>query len=200
MIGRWKSDLSQRHDGMIMRISLTVSLLLHLLIFLAFQKTLPFQGTAGELRTYAVELIRPPVEGLGADQIPQAEIGPLKEELSPPTARSADDQETITLDTADKRYVAYAGIIREKIMLQWRYPPEAKQNLIEGRLAVIFSLNRQGHMTRIDVVKPSGFSILDREALRAVSTAAPYPPFPEHVTVSRLNIEASFDYRIKASR
>ena len=185
---------------MIMRISLTVSFLLHLLMLLTFQKTFPFPGAAGELRTYAVELIRPPVEGLGADQIPQAHIGPVKEEHSPPSAPSADDQETIRLDTADKKYVTYAGIIKERIMLQWRYPPEAKQDLIEGRLAVLFSLNRQGRMTRIDVVKPSGFSILDKEAIRAVSTAAPYPPFPEHVTVSRLNIEASFDYRIKASR
>ena len=65
---------------------------------------------------------------------------------------------------------------------------------------VIFSLNRDGKMIQIKVHKPSAYEILDNEAIRAISTAAPFPPFPEHVTASRLNIRANFDYRLTARR
>ena len=198
MIRRWKSDLTTGRNGMIMRLSLAGSVLFHLFILTTFQNAPLFHRSQGELRTYKVDLIRPPLEGFEPDQVHLADIEPVGGEVSTPSDPSVDDQETITLDTQDKRYSSYTGIIKEKIGLQWRYPPQAKENLIEGRLAVLFSLDRQGRMTRIEVIKPSGSELLDREAIRAVKTAAPYPPFPEHLTVSRLNIEASFDYRIKA--
>jgi TonB family protein len=55
-------------------------------------------------------------------------------------------------------------------------------------------------MKEIRVAESSGHQILDAEATRAVRSAAPFPPFPNHVTVARLNIKASFDYRIKAKK
>jgi protein TonB len=85
-------------------------------------------------------------------------------------------------------------------MYQWTYPAEAKELLMEGSLMVIFSLNRDGTMIQIKVNKLSGYEILDKEAIRAIRSAAPFPPFPEHVTASRLNIRANFDYRITARR
>ena len=118
------------------------------------------------------------------------------EEALPPEV----DQETISLDTVDERYVSYAGIIKGGILKQWKYPKEAKENLIEGKLMVLFSLARPGDLTRIEIISSSGYGILDKEALRAISAAAPFPGFPGHITVSRLNVKANFDYRLTSRK
>ena len=177
----------------IMRTSLFISLLFHLLTLLALQGAFPTYQIGEELRTYVVELIRPPVEDMQNGEIPEIDIARIEEEekLSPD-----DKQHTISLDTEDKRYVAYAKIIKERIGQRWRYPPEAIERLLEGRLMVFFSLTREGNMIRIKIIQNSGHEILDEEALRAVRTASPFPPFPEHIRVSRLNIKATFDYRL----
>ncbi|MBN1106860.1 MAG: energy transducer TonB [Deltaproteobacteria bacterium] len=180
-----------------MRLSLGASLLIHVILLLSLQEAFPIPWLTEGLRTYTVELIRPPVEDLGEEMASHAEIGPVRDDRPVPPP---DDQETITLDTQDKRYVSYARVIKERIMHHWRYPPEARLNLVEGRLTVLFSLTRAGHATRVDILRPSGFPILDQEAMRAIRAAAPFPPFPEHVTVGRLNIEASFDYRLTARK
>jgi protein TonB len=85
-------------------------------------------------------------------------------------------------------------------MAHWRYPQQARSSLLEGRLLVIFSLNKEGSLTRLDISESSGHEILDREAAGAIRDASPFPPFPEHITVTRLNVRASFDYQLKAKR
>jgi TonB family protein len=193
MIRIWKSELSAEHEKRIMRLSLGVSLLIHVILLLSLQKAFPIPWLTEELRTYTVELIRPPVEDLGEEMTSRSEIGPVQDDRPVPPA---EDQETITLDTQDKRYVSYARAVKERIMRHWRYPPEAKLNLMEGKLTVLFSLTKTGQMARVGILQPSGFPVLDEEAIRAIRAAAPFPPFPEHVTVGRLNIQASFDYRL----
>lgn len=181
---------------MIMKISLIVSSLFHVILFFALNKALPVHWSWEELRTYQVELIRPPVVDRETEEMLEAHVSRLKEEQPVHPV----DQDTISLDTKDKRYISYARLIKEKIMYQWTYPAEAKELLIEGNLKVIFSLNRDGTMIQIKVYKPSGYEVLDKEAIRAIHSAAPFPPFPEHVSASRLNIRANFDYRITAHR
>ncbi|MEW6665913.1 MAG: energy transducer TonB [Thermodesulfobacteriota bacterium] len=180
-----------------MKASLAVSLLFHLALGLTLQKAFPIPWAEG-LRSYQVELIRPPVQGLDMDETTKADIGTVKEDRPPPPAEIT--QETISLDTQDRRYVSYARAVKERIMLQWKYPPEARRNLIEGKLSLVFSLSRSGQMDRITILNSSGFPILDEEAVRAVRASAPYPAFPDHIAVGRLNIEANFDYRIAARR
>jgi TonB family protein len=184
---------------MILRISLVVSFVFHVIVILAIQKAFPFyfNWAVEEFRTYRVELIRPPVEGLDIDDIPGTDISQIKEE-EPPSPD--DDEETISLDTADERYVSYAGIIKGGIIKHWKYPEKAKETLIEGKLMVLFSLARQGNLTQIEIITSSGYEILDEEALRAVGAAAPFPAFPEHITVSRLNVKANFNYRLAARK
>jgi putative hydrolase of HD superfamily len=52
-----------------------------------------------------------------------------------------ETQETISLDTDDKRYVTYAQAIKERIAGQWKCPKEARRKNLEGRLVALFSLN-----------------------------------------------------------
>jgi len=65
------------------------------------------------------------------------------EEPAASNTPSEETQETISLDTDDKRYVTYAQAIKEKIAGQWKYPQEARKKKLEGRLVALFS-SQQG--------------------------------------------------------
>jgi TonB family protein len=56
---------------------------------------------------------------------------------------------------------------------------------------------REGALTRLEITRSSGHEVLDREAERAVQSAA---PFPSTITVSRLNINVSFDYTLSKKK
>ena len=178
-----------------MRISLILSLVCHLGIVLVVQRAFPLHWTFESSRAYRVELIRPPVdpsqtEGGGNTNLAKA---------NPPSQKPQEDsEETISLDTSDKRYASYAGIIKGRIMAHWQYPSAARENLLEGKLLLLFSLNRKGALLDLRILESSGSTLLDREAMRAVRSAAPYPPFPGSVTVARLHVKAQFDYKLAA--
>jgi TonB family protein len=183
--------------GTTIKVCLVLSFLFHTVTILAFHDTFNLEWTVEKPRTYKVDLIRAPVEDLDPDEKPVADISQTKEEIEPP---STLDQDTISLDTKDKRYVSYAKLIKEKIGSHWKYPSAARARLIEGRLMVLFSLVKEGEVIEINLLDPSGCAVLDEEAVRAIRAAAPFPPFPDHVTVKRLNVQASFDYRLTAKK
>jgi TonB family protein len=162
---------------------------------LALQNAVPAYLAGEDLRTYRVELLRPPVDGVDLAENPDTDISKPKEPAGSKTF-SEETQETISLDTDDKRYVTFAQAIKERIAGEWKYPPEARKKKLEGRLVALFSLNREGSLTRLDITEYSGHDVLDREAERAIRSAAPFPPFPSTVVVSRLNINVSFDYTL----
>jgi TonB family protein len=193
------TDASGHPTERILRICLIVSLAFHAVIVLTLQSAFPTYLTGEDLRTYRVELLRPPVDGMDLVEKPDTDISkPEEPEASKPS--SEESQETISLDTDDKRYVTYAQAIKERIAGQWKYPQEARKKKLEGRLVALFSLNREGALTRFDITKSSGHDVLDREAERAVRSAAPFPSFPSTVTVSRLNINVSFDYTLSKKK
>ena len=182
---------------MAMKVSIALSLIFHIILLLSFHSAFPFIWNTEELRTYRVELIRPPVEDIETGDTPDSlmENTNEKEEILP-----VDSQDTISLDTKDKRYVEYATLIKKEIMGHWKYPPEARAYLIEGNLMVLFSLSDDGSMTRITIIRSSGHEILDNEVVRAINSALPFPPFPSSIKVKRLNINASFDYRLTSEK
>jgi protein TonB len=180
-----------------MRISLSLSLLFHVGLALAIHGAFPMKWFAAPMKTYHVELLRPPLdllkddEGKGTDL---ARIKPAKE------AAPEETEDTISLDTKDKRYVSYAKIIKERLMQHWVYPPDAKDKMMEGRVLVIFSLNRKGQLLGIRVVRSSTHLTLDQETVRTIRTAAPFPSFPGSVKVTKLHIKANFAYRLAAQK
>jgi TonB family protein len=180
--------------GTAMKASLIISFLFHVGVLLMIQEAFPMNWITTPLRTYNVELLRPPVDpfddreaGTGTDL---ATLQPLKEPPAEPT------EATISLNTQDKRYSSYAKIIKEHLMRHWNYPQEAWENLIEGKVLVLFTLDREGDLKGIKILAPSAYKTLGQEAVRTIHTAAPFPPFPGSLTVSRLHIKANFVYRL----
>jgi protein TonB len=181
----------------ILRYTIIISCLLHIIFLLVFQRAFPIRVDFENLRVYRVELFRPPLDDLDMEATGKAEIGgPAQEEKDAPEA----GEDTISLDTKDTKYVSYAAVLKGRIASHWGYPSLAKQQLLEGQMQVVFSLNRDGTVIRTEVIATTGYDILDDEAIRAIREAAPFPAFPSHITVGRLNVRADFDYRLTAKR
>ena len=193
------TDVPVHQTERILRICVIVSLAFHAVMVLTLQSAFPTYLTGEDLRIYRVELLRPPVDDMDLIEKPDTDISKPEEPVAPKPS-SEDSQETISLDTDDKRYVTYAQAIKERIAGQWKYPQEARKKKLEGRLVALFSLNREGTLTRMEISRSSGHEVLDREAERAVRSAAPFPPFPSTITVSRLNINVSFDYTLSKKK
>ncbi|HEX9878758.1 MAG TPA: energy transducer TonB, partial [Candidatus Binatia bacterium] len=62
------------------------------------------------------------------------------------------------------------------------------------KLVVEFTVLGDGSLSGARLIRSSGFSILDEEALRAVRSAAPFYPIPPWIHKKRLAIIASFEY------
>jgi protein TonB len=181
---------------MLMRISLIISFLVHLTLILAFRNAFPFNWNDTQLRTYQVELLRPPTDGIKPEELAKAELSQLNKDAEPEKTENEETEDTISLDTKDKRYLTYTILIKERIMHNWHYPPEAKENLMEGKAQVLFSLGKSGELLDIKIIDSSGYEILDQEGLRAIRATAPFPPFPDQISVSKLHVKASLDYHL----
>lgn len=179
-------------DGL--KMAVMVSVAAHIIMILTVQQVVPVFWKTEEIRSYRIELVREAVDDLPVGKLEEKHEDSLKKLIDSKT----ESEETISLDTKDKRYVSYTKIIKKKLMSAWEYPPEAKLNLLEGKSVVLFSILRDGTLAGASITSSSGYDILDNEVVRAVNTASPFPAFPETISANKLNINASFEYQLAA--
>jgi len=179
----------------VLKSTLIVSMLLHLIILVGLQKSVHFDWIKKPLKIYHVELIRPPVEPLENEtKEEKTELGKVKTEKKGVPQLTED---TISLDTKDKRYITYVEAIKARLLQHWDdYPDEAWTNLLEGEVLVLFSLNRQGQLVGLKSLQPSHYKVFNKETTRTIRAAAPFPPFPTSIKVMKLNIKATFEYTL----
>ena len=124
---------------------------------------------------------------------------PTMKELLPPVEwtsgkEPSEEEGAIRLDSQDPTYVSYLSGIKRAIELVWEYPSPALNQGIQGKLVVQFTVMADGSLLEAKLVRSSGFTVLDNEALRAVHSAAPFYPIPDWIHKKRLAIIASFEY------
>ncbi len=73
----------------------------------------------------------------------------------------------------------YSTLIRERIDKVKRYPLMARKAGKQGRVAVEFSVNRQGELMESNVVNSCGTKALDKAALKALHRASPFARLPD---------------------
>ena len=91
----------------------------------------------------------------------------------------------------------YLNLIRTRILAQRKYPYMARQRRQEGVVRLRFTLSPAGALSQgVQIVKPSGYNLLDEQARQCVLAAAPFPPFPVDLQQERLAVELPIIYKI----
>jgi periplasmic protein TonB len=69
-----------------------------------------------------------------------------------------------------------------------RYPNDARARGDEGTVELGFTLDRSGHVLAHQIVRSSGHSALDAEAIAMVERAQPLPPIPDSMPDAQLDL------------
>lgn len=168
---------------------LLISIAVHLCLLLAVQKTVPWPSTPLKPEIFHVRLLREPMdpadESAGPPPVESGSVKPLRED-------------TIRLGDELGLHSDYADDIKQRLAAAWVYPEKALVEAIEGTVRIRFTLESDGKLTGSDLLSSSGHACLDENVTRAVTQAAPFPPFPKDLNVERLHIEAGFTYLLAA--
>lgn len=130
---------------------------------------------------------------------PDQELGPLPfltqndiDELARkgmPAKKPGDS--SVTLDTDEFKFISYNRWLKVKVESVLHYPELAAISGYQGTLYVLFDIMKDGSLGRLEVLKPSGYKILDDEALRSIRDSAPFQPLPEEWNMDRYSIRAA---------
>lgn len=109
--------------------------------------------------------------------------------------RHVDVGNAVSLNTTEFKYISYFSKIKRQIQMVWKYPEAARREGIKGILLLKFSINREGHLTAVHLLRSSGSSLLDNAAIAALRDADPFFPLPDNLG-EELEIAANFEYEL----
>jgi len=61
------------------------------------------------------------------------------------------------------------------------YPDDARREGLSGKLIMDVTMNADGTVRNINILRPSGHQVIDEAAIRIVNLAAPFAPFPSEI-------------------
>ena len=94
-----------------------------------------------------------------------------------------------------RRLSQFRGIVAGRIESVKVYPHEARRERQEGKVVISFVISPTGNIGSINIVRSSGFSLLDRAATEAAGAGAPYLPFPKGLT-KPIRIKMTVNFKI----
>ena len=102
----------------------------------------------------------------------------------------------ISANTREYVYAAYmrGWVDRIERIGNLNYPDQARRQNLHGELELTVTLDRNGSIKSIDVIRSSGEPILDKAAERIVRLAAPFPPIPSDQHVDELYITRTWQF------
>jgi TonB family protein len=182
-------------------IFLGLSIALHIAVIVPLQ-LMARHGDFPVFQTIKVSLVDKPAK----NKLP--EIKHLQLTPEPTTEESEPQAELITMATAQEKNEtvpsdgisyekgikvdpSYHGKLKARIFNLYSYPREAVEEGIQGTSIISFKIEASGKISSLSVKKSSGYEILDKASLNAVSKASPFlsPEKP-------IKIDATFQYVI----
>ena len=89
----------------------------------------------------------------------------------------------------------YLNKIRSLIEENKKYPFIARRKGIEGKVLLIFTINKKGYLQNIKIEKSSGYAILDKAAIESVKKASPFPELPLKKERIIMKLSVCFDLK-----
>lgn len=100
-------------------------------------------------------------------------------------------ENSVTLDTNEFKFMSYNRWLKVRVESVLRYPELAAISGYQGTLYILFDIMKDGTLGRLEVLKSSGYKILDDEALRSIRDSAPFQPLPEEWNMKQYSIRAA---------
>lgn len=91
----------------------------------------------------------------------------------------------------------YLQRLKEKIERVWQYPPQAAERGIYGDLYIKFTIDKRGKLVYVELLRTSGYRMLDDAAIKALNDAQPFWPLPEDWQKDSLTITGHFIYTLR---
>jgi protein TonB len=101
------------------------------------------------------------------------------------------------IDPAQEAMLRYQDIVKQRIEEARRYPSWAKRQGIEGKVHLSFVVVANGTTKDIKIIHSANSKILNEEAVATIQKANPFPPLPQEIEVSSLQMEVSLIYLLK---
>ncbi len=106
-----------------------------------------------------------------------------------PEKKPGDD--SVTLDTDEFKFISYNRWLKYKVESVLKYPELAAISGLQGTLYIQFDIMRDGSLGDLELIKSSGYKILDDEALRSIRATAPFQPLPDGWKMDHYTIRAA---------
>ncbi len=136
-----------------------------------------------------------PRPGLGT-QLERMMLGSLQGGYNNPNA-SRLNTGSLSFDTAAWDLGPYARQVQERVQGNW-HVPEAQMVLRQkGWVAIRFNVQKDGTITDMQIVRPSGIPSYDQAAVDALRSSNPLPPLPSQVTAPKLGAVFRFFYNLQ---
>ncbi|MBF0344750.1 MAG: TonB family protein [Nitrospirae bacterium] len=103
---------------------------------------------------------------------------------------------SLILDVDDMRYAMYMKRVKQNIESVWEYPQSASRRGVYGDLYITFTINKNGTLGPVEVVRTSGHKELDEAAVRSIKDAAPFWPLPDEWGKDSYTIRGHFVYNM----
>jgi protein TonB len=167
----------------------------------AHEPGLPPQ-TRGKLINNAIDRIRNRVKGQEANKGTEETAAIPQDPVIEPQDNLGSAQDTKDTKDTEKSaaYSTYLQTVKDSIVRAWEYPERASEGKEQGKVDVEFTIQKNGNLQNVQILRSSGFSDLDREAIRAVSAASPFNPIPDQIELDQLSIRFTFNYTLETSQ
>ncbi|NLC71455.1 MAG: energy transducer TonB [Desulfuromonadaceae bacterium] len=127
-------------------------------------------------------------------KLPQATVDRNAREARRKEREGVKEGDVVWLDTEKDILASFFKRFRDNIYRVWGYPFAAAQRGEQGVSRLQVTVDRQGKVKKVEVLKGSGFAALDREAVKAVRMGSPYGKLPQEYKGETLHLVADFHY------
>ena len=91
----------------------------------------------------------------------------------------------------------YAKIIQDRILSSFVYSPEIKESGYQGTVKLRLHVSYTGELLDVAIKEPSGYQLLDDQAVSMAKGISSYPPFPISIEEKELWVDVPVIFQLK---